>query len=118
MAASMVGKPLSCDELTYNCTRLEYACLYVEVDATLPFVHSFEIESPLFVAPLTVTVDYEWKPSRCEKCNVFGHCCPTSTEDKGKGKAHDDSPTPHTHLQPEPQPTVHTNTHPSTSIAT
>jgi hypothetical protein len=116
----MGGRPFSYDELTYNCTLLEYARLYVEVDATLLFVHSFEIESPLFVAPLTVTVDYEWKPSRYEKCNVFGHCCPTSTEDKGKGKgkAHDDSPTPHTHLQPEPQPIVHTNTHLSTNIAT
>lgn len=109
----MVGRPLSCDELTYNCTRLEYARLCVEVDATMPFVHSFEIESPLFVAPLVVIVDYEWKPSRCEKCNVFGHCCPTFTEDKDKGKniANEDSPAVPTQLQPECQPTV-----PSTSI--
>jgi len=108
LAASMVGRPLSCDELTYNCTRLEYARLCVEIDATLPFVHSFEIESPLSDAPLVVTVDYEWKPSRCEKCNVFGHCCPTSTEDKGKDKAHDDPPAVPTQLQP--QPTITTST--------
>ncbi|KAJ6980749.1 hypothetical protein NC653_024181 [Populus alba x Populus x berolinensis] len=114
LAASMVGRPLSCDELTYNCTRLEYARFCVEVDATLPFVHSFEIESPLSVEPLTVTVDYEWKPSRCEQCHVFGHCCPTPTEDKGKGKTHVDSPASPTQLQPEPQLTSSTplaNTH-------
>lgn len=110
LAASMVGRPFLCDELTYNCTRLEYARLCVEVDATLPFVHRFEIESPLSAAPLVVTVDYEWKPSRCEKCNVFGHCCPTSTEDKGKGKAHDDPPAVPTQLQPDPQPTIITST--------
>jgi len=84
LAASMVGRPLSCDELTYGCTRLEYARLCVEVDASLPFVHSFEIDSPLSIAPITVTVEYEWKPQRCDKCKVFGHSCvvplPTAKE--------------------------------------
>ncbi|KAJ6938058.1 hypothetical protein NC651_004679 [Populus alba x Populus x berolinensis] len=75
LAASMVGRPLSCDELTYGCTRLEYARLCVEVDASLPFVHNFDIESPLSNTPITVTVEYEWKPQRCEKCKVFGHSC-------------------------------------------
>jgi hypothetical protein len=87
LAASMVGRPLSCDELTYSCTRLEYARLCVEVDATLPFIHSFEIESPLSTAPITVTVEYEWKPPSCDKCKVFGHSCsklPPTASDKGK----------------------------------
>nr|TKS17236.1 hypothetical protein D5086_0000020670 [Populus alba] len=75
LAASMVGRPLSCDELTYGCTRLEYARLCVEVDAAMPFVHSFDIDSPLSTTPITVTVEYEWKPPRCEKCKVFGHSC-------------------------------------------
>jgi len=83
----MVGRPLSCDELTYNCTRPEYARLCVEVDAALPFIHNFEIESPLFTAPITVTVEYEWKPPSCDKCKVFGHSCsklPPTASDKGK----------------------------------
>jgi hypothetical protein len=79
LAASMVGRPLSCDELTYNCTRVEYARLCVEIDASLPFIHSFEIDCPLFAAPITVTVDYEWKPTRCEQCKFFGHSCKSST---------------------------------------
>ncbi|KAJ6867749.1 hypothetical protein NC652_038827 [Populus alba x Populus x berolinensis] len=47
LAASMVGRPLSCDESTHTCTRLEYARLCVE------------------------------KPSHCDKCKVFGHSCPS-----------------------------------------
>jgi hypothetical protein len=71
LAASMVGRPLSCGELTYNCTRLEYARLCVEIDASLPFVHSFAIDCPLSADPITVTVDYEWKPTRCEQCKYL-----------------------------------------------
>ncbi|KAJ6904461.1 hypothetical protein NC652_022467 [Populus alba x Populus x berolinensis] len=78
LAASMVRRPLFCDELTYTCTRLEYARLCVEVDAALPFVHNFDIDSPLSIAPITVTIDYECKPLRCGKCNVFGHSCASS----------------------------------------
>nr|TKS06524.1 hypothetical protein D5086_0000121620 [Populus alba] len=73
----MVGRPLSCDESTYTCTRLEYARLCVEVDANLPFVHSFDIDCPLSSEPIKITVDYEWKPTHCEKCKVFGHSCPS-----------------------------------------
>ncbi|KAJ6974534.1 hypothetical protein NC653_030589 [Populus alba x Populus x berolinensis] len=95
LAASMVGRPLSCDELTYSCTRLEYARLCVEVDASLPFVHSFEIDSPLSTTPITVTVDYEWKPSSCDKCKVFGHSCSTQQPTAmGKGKSHVTSEVP------------------------
>ncbi|KAJ6670499.1 GLYCINE-RICH CELL WALL STRUCTURAL PROTEIN 1.8-LIKE [Salix viminalis] len=44
MAASMVGKPLSCDEMTISCRRLDYA--------GLPFIHHFEMDSPLLGEPL------------------------------------------------------------------
>jgi hypothetical protein len=75
LAAGMVGRSLSCDESTYTWTRLEYARLCVEVDATLPFVHNFKIDCPLSSEPITITVDYEWKPTHCEKCKVFDHSC-------------------------------------------
>jgi len=88
----MVGRPLSCDEQTYNCTRLEYARVCVEIDAALPFIREFDIDNPLFVDPITVTVDYEWKPTRCDKCKVFSHSCTSTatlkqqpTSSKGKG---------------------------------
>lgn len=105
MAASMVGRPLSCDESTYNCIRLDYARVCVEVDASLPYVHEFEIESPLTSEPITVKVDYEWKPSRCEKCMIFGHSCPITTV-LHKGKMHaTDHPLPNTTLPPIKPPT-------------
>lgn len=106
LAASMVGRPLSCDELTYSCTRLEYARLCVEVDAALPFIHSFEIDSPLSTTSITVTVDYEWKPPSCDKCKVFGHSCSTqqpTAMDTGKAHATLAVPAP-------PQSAAHTTT--------
>nr|TKS04165.1 hypothetical protein D5086_0000143660 [Populus alba] len=54
-----------------------------------------EIESPLSTAPITVTVEYEWKPQSCDKCKVFGHNCykpPPIVLDKGK--SHVDSVLP------------------------
>ncbi|KAJ6411469.1 hypothetical protein OIU84_008108 [Salix udensis] len=62
LAASMVGTPLSCDEPTISCSRLDYARLCIELNASLPFVHQFEIESPLSEEPQLVKVEYEWKP--------------------------------------------------------
>ena len=97
MTASMVGRPLSCDESTYNCIRLDYARVCVEVDASLAYVHEFEIESPLTSEPITVKVDYEWKPSRCEKCHIFGHSCPIAPAppiNKGKSPVNDVIPMP------------------------
>jgi len=76
LIASMAGRPLSCDEQTYNCTRLDYARVCIEIDAALPLIHQFEIETPLSVEPILIQVEYEWKPPRCGKCCLFGHVCP------------------------------------------
>ncbi|KAJ6370625.1 hypothetical protein OIU76_028832 [Salix suchowensis] len=108
MAASMVGTPLACDAATLQGTRMEYARVCIELDATLPPVHSFQVASSLTEEPITVDVVYEWKPSRCSKCNVFGHSCKTKevqvraaevdkvvTEAKGKEM-----------IMEEPQPTM------------
>ncbi|KAJ6672986.1 hypothetical protein OIU85_014238 [Salix viminalis] len=32
--------------------------------------------------PITVDVTYEWKPSRCETCKVFGHSCRPQAKEK------------------------------------
>ncbi|KAJ6861930.1 hypothetical protein NC652_038914 [Populus alba x Populus x berolinensis] len=101
LSASMVGRPLSCDELTYSCTRLEYARLCVEIDAALPFIHTFDIDCPLSAEPITVTVEYEWKPSRCGTCNVFGHSCPApSIPNPTISPAATDQPSPYLPNQP------------------
>uniref|UniRef100_A0A6N2M7G0 DUF4283 domain-containing protein n=1 Tax=Salix viminalis TaxID=40686 RepID=A0A6N2M7G0_SALVM len=75
LAASMVGKPLASDEATMKCSRLEYARVCIEVDASLPLINQFQVVSQLSEEPITVDVSYEWKPSRCAKCMVFGHSC-------------------------------------------
>ena len=80
LAASMVGRPLSCDAQTYNCQRLEFARLCVEIDATLPKVTSFEVVSPLSLEPITVEVEYEWLPSHCASCKTYGHSCKRSNK--------------------------------------
>ncbi|KAJ6405510.1 hypothetical protein OIU84_013469 [Salix udensis] len=80
LAASMVGTPLSCDEPTISCSRLDYARLCIELNASLPFVHQFEIESPLTEEPQLVKVEYEWKPPRCERCQCYGHNCVAKEE--------------------------------------
>ncbi|KAJ6714928.1 GLYCINE-RICH CELL WALL STRUCTURAL PROTEIN 1.8-LIKE [Salix viminalis] len=80
MVASMLGKPLSCNEKTISCCRLDYARLCVELDARLPFVHKFEVESPITEEPQLVRVEYEWKPPRCMKCHSFGHNYSPQTE--------------------------------------
>ncbi|KAJ6925334.1 hypothetical protein NC651_009872 [Populus alba x Populus x berolinensis] len=88
LTASMAGRPLSCDEQTFNSTRLDYARVCIEIDAALPLIHQFEIDIPLSVDPILIRVEYEWKPPRCGKCCLFGHVCPpeppVAPTDKGK----------------------------------
>ncbi|KAB5561274.1 hypothetical protein DKX38_006231 [Salix brachista] len=89
LAASMVGKPIACDEATLKCSRMEYARVCIELDAAVPPVHQFKVASPLTEDPITVEEVYEWKPARCHSCRVFGHSCkgPGILErEKGKAK--------------------------------
>ncbi|KAB5552696.1 hypothetical protein DKX38_010007 [Salix brachista] len=86
MAASMIGKPIACDEATIQCNRLEYARICIELDANIPLVHQFQVTSSLSEDPITVDVLYEWKPARCQSCRVFGHTCKnkeTTVQDQG-----------------------------------
>ncbi|KAJ6721436.1 GLYCINE-RICH CELL WALL STRUCTURAL PROTEIN 1.8-LIKE [Salix viminalis] len=75
LAANMVGKPVASDEATIHGRRLEYARVCIEIDATVPLVHHFQVVSTLSDEPITVDVTYEWKPAKCDTCHVFGHFC-------------------------------------------
>ncbi|KAJ6377648.1 hypothetical protein OIU78_027975 [Salix suchowensis] len=99
LAASMAGKPLSCDEQTINCRHLEFARLCVELNVGLPFVHHFDIDSPLKDEPLRVNVEYEWKPTRCDGCKSFGHNC--SARMKGEDKTIEVHQDKENHQQPK-----------------
>ncbi|KAB5569040.1 hypothetical protein DKX38_002833 [Salix brachista] len=113
LAASMVGRPLSCDSQTYNCERLEYARLCVEINASLPKVSNFDIVSPLSTEPLTVEVEYEWMPPYCASCKLYGHSCKNqqqpSTQDTAKPERTltRNAAMEQTHQQPHHKPTIH-----------
>ena len=75
---SAVGVPLYADSSTEACTRMNFARLCIEIDASKPLVHEFKLQtsssgttsSPRLV---TVKVTYQWKPRMCSLCCVFGH---------------------------------------------
>ncbi|KAB5547862.1 hypothetical protein DKX38_011268 [Salix brachista] len=90
MAASMVGKPLANDEATLQGTRLEYARVCIEIEADLPLVHKFQVASSLSEDPITVDVTYEWKPSKCDICKVFGHACKVQSREEDLNRKRDE----------------------------
>ncbi|KAF8377878.1 hypothetical protein HHK36_031266 [Tetracentron sinense] len=69
---SGLGKPICLDKQTMAKSRLGYAKLYVEVDALkdLPSELHLRLDGNTEVKLKLV---FEWKPPRCEKCQVFGH---------------------------------------------
>ncbi|XP_059636151.1 uncharacterized protein LOC132278375 [Cornus florida] len=76
---SAVGKPLFADRLTESKARLSYARLCVEVDATKPFVESFQLKATNGIV-FDIKAEYQWKPMVCSSCCCFGHLsnvCPT-----------------------------------------
>ncbi|KAJ6397269.1 hypothetical protein OIU84_020271 [Salix udensis] len=72
---SIPRRPLADDEATLKGSRVEYARVCIEIEADMPLVHHFQVASTLTEEPITIDVFYEWKPSRCDSCKVFGHSC-------------------------------------------
>jgi len=71
--------------------RLSYARVCVEIDASKTLVKEYDLHCPngLFI---TISVEYEWIPSKCSNCNVFGHTtalCATNNIDNLKVVAKD-----------------------------
>ncbi|XP_031279764.1 uncharacterized protein LOC116138167 [Pistacia vera] len=91
MVSSMLGRPLSSDKTTSERTRLDYARVCVELDATKPLRRHIEFQCRLSAEPIQIIVEYEWTPKMCLKCCVFGHVChqpevPTAAIAQGKNK--------------------------------
>jgi hypothetical protein len=70
--ASAIGVPLHADHTTLLRKRLSYARVCVEIDASKTLVKEYDLRCPngLFI---TISAEYEWIPSKCSNCNVFGH---------------------------------------------
>lgn len=71
--ASTVGRPLHVDKATENQQRIDFARICIEVSAEddLPD----EIQIVVKGESVMVHVEYQWLPTRCAKCKVFGHSC-------------------------------------------
>ena len=82
--ASALGVPLHVDATTLMCKRLTYTRVCVEIDASKLLVKDFDLQCPNGMI-ITISIVYEWLPSRCSSCNVFDHnlaTCPANHNDK------------------------------------
>ena len=76
--ASMIGKPIQVDRMTAIRGRITYARICIEVDAKDDWITSFDLEAanpPEGSEPITIRVEYQWTPARCNVCKSFGHDC-------------------------------------------
>ena len=74
--ASAVGLPLYADASIEACSRVSFARICVEVDASVPLVDEFDVEvlqENSTSSLVTVSVSYQWRPLVSEVCKVFGH---------------------------------------------
>ncbi|KAF5187780.1 hypothetical protein FRX31_022633, partial [Thalictrum thalictroides] len=70
--ASTIGTPLFVDNLTESMTRTSYARVCVEIDTKCTYPDHATVvldEKRTFKIPF----EYNWKPQRCTRCDVFGH---------------------------------------------
>ncbi|XP_020700569.1 uncharacterized protein LOC110112623 [Dendrobium catenatum] len=79
--ASKIGIPLAVDVLTAQKTRLTFArvCIQVDASATYPEEIPISIEDDVF----SLKIQYEWKPTVCEHCKSMVHgsfLCPFKPE--------------------------------------
>ncbi|KAL9376450.1 hypothetical protein Peur_030570 [Populus x canadensis] len=71
-AASVLGKPIQCDQPTSTLSRMSYARVLVEIDLLEELRHSVEISLPEGPA-LHQSVVYDALPKYCNFCHVLGH---------------------------------------------
>ena len=75
--SSALGRPLFADLATLSRKRLNYARVCIEIDAKSPLIEEFALASGAsedpYKDPILIKVLYQWKPSKCSLCRVFGH---------------------------------------------
>lgn len=69
--ASTIGKPIHVDNATAKRQRLDFARVCVEIEAgdELPT----EVQIKVNGDSVVVLIEYQWLPSSCTKCKIFGH---------------------------------------------
>jgi len=79
-----LGVPLHAFATTLMCKCLTYIRVCVEIDASKLLVKEFDLQCHNGMV-IIISAEYEWLPSRCSSCNVFGHnlaTCPANHNDK------------------------------------
>lgn len=69
---SALGNPLLTDTLTENRKRTSYARIYVEIDTKCKYPNNVIVvvdDSKAY----KLLVEYNWRLSKCDVCEVFGH---------------------------------------------
>jgi len=82
--AGALGVPLHADVTTLMHKCLTYTRVCVVIDASKMLVKEFDLQYPYGMV-ITISAEYEWLPSGCSSCNVFGHnltTCPSNHNDK------------------------------------
>ncbi|KAF5186680.1 Rna exonuclease [Thalictrum thalictroides] len=72
MVGSSVGHPLFTDRLTEERQRTSYARICIEVDTNCKFPKETTIVLDQKKV-VRIPIEYNWKPAKCMKCDVFGH---------------------------------------------
>ncbi|GJS68188.1 zinc knuckle CX2CX4HX4C containing protein [Tanacetum coccineum] len=79
---SHIGKPIMLDAYTSSMCkdswgRSSFSRCLIKVNSDEPLKDSFTIGIPMLeglgFTKEVITVEYEWKPPRCDKCKIFGH---------------------------------------------
>ena len=72
LIAGMLGKVIRIDNATHNKDRMQFARVLVELNVQGGFhdMLSFTNEDDELV---TVSIQYNWNPQLCCKCNQLGH---------------------------------------------
>ncbi|KAF9618718.1 hypothetical protein IFM89_002413 [Coptis chinensis] len=70
--SSIIGEPICMDNATANRTRLSYAriCAFVNTDFKFPSSIRVNLGDGKEV---DISLEYDWIPSLCKICNIFGH---------------------------------------------
>ncbi|XP_075100397.1 uncharacterized protein LOC107821039 [Nicotiana tabacum] len=70
--AGLVGKPVKADTATTRKEKLMYARVMVEVPLNKTYPDSVMFENELGQI-IEQEIEYEWKPTMCQQCKLFGH---------------------------------------------
>ena len=89
--ASMIGKPIQCDDPTAQMTRVSYARVLIEVDLLSILPSSVAMILPNGIT-LQQQIVYESLPQFCRQCKSLGHStltCSKGLKSRNKKRSHE-----------------------------